>query len=91
MITYTINTNIANLSFITSPSPLSTFSYVNSYDVLSDIVVIHNYLSKDAIPYYTNKQRAVGPHIKVGNGNIITLVSQATVNLSKKLTPTAQH
>ena len=58
---------------------------------LADTITSHNYLDEIAIPYCSTMVPEFGPQVKVANGNIIILVAQTEMHISKELSKQAQH
>ena len=71
-----------NSTSIVSPLSSQSTTTSNQYNALVDTAATHNYFSEDTTDNCENIKPANGPHIKIANGNIITLTAQAKIKLS---------
>ena len=81
---------LANSTSIVSP-PKHNYISQNPYSALADTAASHNYLDERAIPYCNTPVPAVGPQVRVANGNIITPIAQAELNVTKELSAHVQY
>ena len=77
------------MSIVSPPKP--SFITPNPYSSLADTTASHNYLDEMAIPHCNKPVPAFGPHVKVANGNIITLMAQTEMHLLNELSAQAQR
>ena len=80
---------LANNTAIVS-QPKSYFASTNYYAALADTTATHHYLDEKVKPYCTEQHPANGTNFQVSNGKIINQISQLIVEISNKLSSTAQ-
>ena len=77
--------------FIIRPPKLKELETTNPYEALLDIVSSHIYVNEEAIPHFSNPIPVLGIDVKAPNGNIITLIPQATIHLAPQFSVKTQH